>query len=168
MSATSGPPSLPGRAAQLVTALGLLPHPEGGYYREVYRSGDVVSRGGRQRSALTSIYFLLAAGEHGRWHVVELDEVWHFYEGDPLELLTYDPATGTAAAVVLGPVGGEQRPAAVVGRGVWQAARSLGSHSLVGCTVAPGFAFEDFRFVTEVPGHQAVFAGPLAAYRALL
>lgn len=76
------------RAADLVTALGLQPHPEGGRFREIYRSAAAVDpRDGRPvRSAVTAIYYLLVAGEMSRWHRVRSDEVWHFLEGDPLEL----------------------------------------------------------------------------------
>lgn len=155
-------------AGELVARLGLQPHPEGGYYRELYRSADEVHRDGASRAALTTIYFLLTAGQHSRWHVVRLDEVWHFLAGDPLELLTHDPASGATAAIQLAPLGAEREPVAIVRRDVWQAARTLGAYSLVGCTVAPGFDFADFRFVADLAGHRAPFAGPLSAYTHLL
>jgi predicted cupin superfamily sugar epimerase len=158
----------PTEVAAVIARLGLRPHQEGGSFRELYRSADLVVRDGRARSALTTIYFLLAAGEHGRWHVVGLDEVWYFLAGEPLELLTYDPASGAAEALVLGPLANGGTPVAIVPRDRWQAARSLGSYSLVGCTVAPGFDFADFRFVADLPDNQAPFDGVLAAYRSLL
>ena len=157
-----------GRAAALVAELGLLPHPEGGHYREVHRSRDLVRRDGALRPALTTIYYLLAAGEVGRWHVVELDEVFHFHEGDPFELLTYDPADGGVRRVELGRAEGERRPLHVVPRGVWQASRPLGDYALVGCTVAPGFDFADFRFVADLADHERHFDGPLADFAGLL
>ena len=156
------------RAAALIAELGLEPHPEGGHYRELYRSRDLVERDGARRAALTSIYYLLAAGEASRWHVVELDEVYHFHEGDPLELLTYDPADGVVRRIELGPAEGARRPLHVVPRGVWQASRPLGAYSLIGCTVAPGFDFADFRFVGDLADHERHFDGPLADYSALL
>jgi predicted cupin superfamily sugar epimerase len=154
--------------AALIAHLELLPHPEGGHYRELYRSADRVTRDGRERAALTTIYFLLAAGQHGRWHVVGLDEVWHFVAGAPLQLLTYDPLGDTVESLELGPIAEGLSPVAIVPRDRWQAARSCGAYSLVGCTVAPGFEFADFRFVAEVPGHEAPLAGTLAPYRSLL
>jgi predicted cupin superfamily sugar epimerase len=156
------------RAAELVTLLSLQPHPEGGWYREVYRSSDAVFRDGSPRVAMTTIYYLLAAGERSRWHVVTLDEVWHFHEGEPLELLTCDPARGIVEPLLLGPAAAAgARPQQVVRRDVWQAARPLGAYALVGCTVGPGFDFADFRFLADLPGADAIFAGPLAARREL-
>jgi predicted cupin superfamily sugar epimerase len=156
------------RPERLIAELGLVPHPEGGHYREVFRSRDAVERDGARRPAVTSIYYLLRAGELSRWHVVELDEVYHFHEGDALELLTFDPAEGQVRRIELGSADGERRPLHVVPRGVWQASRPLGAYSLVGCTVAPGFDFADFRFVADLPGHERHFDGPLADYGALL
>ena len=156
------------RAADLVETLGLMPHPEGGWYREVYRSTDVVSRDGAARDALTTIYYLLAAGQVSRWHVVALDEVWHFHEGEPLELLVCDPSEGHVEVLALGPVSASgARPQHVVQRGVWQAARPTGAYSLVGCTVAPGFDFADFQFLADLPEADAIFAGALAEYESL-
>jgi len=156
------------RAADLVETLGLMPHPEGGWYREVYRSSDVVSRDGAARDALTTIYYLLAAGQVSRWHVVALDEVWHFHEGEPLELLVCDSREGRVDVLALGPVTADgARPQHVVPRGVWQAARPTGAYSLVGCTVAPGFDFADFRFLADLPEADAIFAGALAEYESL-
>jgi predicted cupin superfamily sugar epimerase len=156
-------------AAELVTRLGLRPHPEGGWYRELHRSAQTVTRDGTTRAALTSIYFLLAAGQHGRWHVVASDEAWHHLVGDPLELLSWDPVARVAGRALLGPLQAEGcAPFALVPAGVWQAARPLGRHALVGCTVGPGFDFADFRFVADLPGSEGPFRGPLAPYRALL
>ncbi len=92
------------RAAALIEALRLAPHPEGGHYREVFRSADVVEpRDGRgPRSALTTIYYLLRAGERSRWHRVASDEVWHLYEGDGLELWLAAPDGSALTRVRLG------------------------------------------------------------------
>jgi uncharacterized protein len=126
------------RARELIETLGLQPHPEGGWYRQVYRSEEKVvrQRDGAERSALTTIYFLLMEGTYSAWHRVASDEVWHFYEGDPLELLIRD-----AAAVRLDAANRVH----VVPAGAWQAARPLGAYALVGCTVGPGFDFADFE-----------------------
>ena len=156
------------RAADLIETLGLQPHPEGGWYREVYRSADPVQRDGVAREALTTIYYLLTAGQLSRWHVVALDEVWHFHEGDGLELLTWQPGAAAVESIALGPVAaGGARPLQVVPRGIWQAARPRGAYALVGCTVAPGFDFADFQFCADLPEADEVFAGPLAGYEAL-
>jgi predicted cupin superfamily sugar epimerase len=141
------------RIATLIAELVLIPHPEGGAYREVYRSvSEVRPTDDRPaRDALTTIYFLLAAGQQSRWHRVLSDEVWHFYEGDPLELFTLDIEKDEKSRALLGPVtkGGDQRPVQVVPAGCWQAARTTGAYTLVGCTVAPGFDFADFRLIED-------------------
>lgn len=142
------------RAAELVTILGLQPHPEGGYYRELFRSarGVVPDDDRGRRSALTTIHFLLAEGMRSRWHVVGSDEVWHLYEGGPLELVTLDMARGDLARHRLAPVGrGSDGPVHTVPAGVWQAARPLGDYVLAGCTVGPGFEFADFAFMADDP-----------------
>ena len=153
------------RAADLIETLGLQPHPEGGWYREVYRSTDAVTRDGAVRDALTSIYYLLAAGQISRWHVVALDEVWHFHQGEPLELLTCNPRDGRVEVLKLGTVATDgARPQHVVPRGVWQAARPTGAYALVGCTVAPGFDFADFQFLADLPNADEIFRGVLAPH----
>jgi predicted cupin superfamily sugar epimerase len=140
------------RANDLIEVLGLSPHPEGGHYREVFRSSEVVrpndERG--ERSALTTIYFLLTDDAHSRWHRVRSDEVWHFYEGGPLELMELDGDCRVLTTHRLGPLGGNDNASVhVVRAGRWQAARSLGSYTLVGCTVGPGFDFADFELLAE-------------------
>jgi predicted cupin superfamily sugar epimerase len=147
------------RVAELIEKLELLPHPEGGYYREVFRSAaDVTPKGARDsRSALTTIYFLLAAGQHSRWHQLRSDEVWHFYEGHPLEQLTADAELQRIEVRTLG----AEDPYAsvyVVPATYWQAARTTGAYSLVGCTVGPGFDFADFRLLADVPEQAARLA----------
>jgi predicted cupin superfamily sugar epimerase len=140
------------RAAGLIATLGLQPHPEGGFYREIFRSTSAVTPGdGRpQRAALTTIYFLLTDDTWSRWHSVSSDEAWHLYEGGPLELLELDLATRMISRRNLAPVGDAAgEPAHVVAAGRWQAARSLGAYSLVGCTVGPGFDFADFRMLSD-------------------
>ncbi len=148
---------VPPRATQLIEQLELRPHPEGGYYREVLRSAAlVVPADGRDvRSAATTIYFLLTAERPSRLHQVRSDEVWHFYEGDPLELIWLDRAEFDRHRIMLGTVDEGRRPVAVVPAGSWQAARSSGAYTLAGCTVCPGFEFEDFRLLAEVPDEAA-------------
>ena len=146
--------SLAGRASELIRTLGLEPHPEGGYYREIFRSSErVVPSGGRgPRSALTTIYFLLTEGTASRWHQVSSDEVWHLYEGGPLELLELDGEARHLVRHRLGPVGeGGGAPVCTITAGAWQAARPLGDYVLVGCTVGPGFDFADFSMLADDP-----------------
>ena len=128
-------------ADALIAALDLKPHPEGGYFRETFRDG------GDPRAKSTAIYFLLAAGQTSRWHRIDAAEVWHFYAGAPLALRVCDTPDDAAATVLtLGnDIAAGQRPQHVVRPGQWQAARSLGDYTLVGCTVAPGFEFAHFE-----------------------
>ncbi|MEO1773653.1 MAG: cupin domain-containing protein [Pseudomonadota bacterium] len=128
-------------ARDLIAALGLKPHPEGGWYTETWRS----TAADDGRSPGTAIYFLLDAGEFSHWHRVDADETWHWYAGGPLSL-SLSPNGHDAEARVLGPeILAGQRPQITVPAGWWQAATSLGAYTLVGCTVAPGFEFEGFE-----------------------
>ncbi len=125
-------------ADRLIQLLDLKPHPEGGYFRETFRDG------GNGRAHSTAIYFLLKAGEASRWHRVDAAEVWHFYRGAPLELKI------ERDTYILGPdIDEAQVPQLVVPLGAWQAARSLGAYTLVGCTVAPGFEFSKFEMAPD-------------------
>jgi uncharacterized protein len=146
------------RARDLITMLDLKPHPEGGYYGELYRSeSSVTPADGRgDRAALTTIYFLLPAGIVSRWHRVQSDEVWHFYEGAPLELWIASPSGDRIDRRQVGPLDNRQRPVHTVPAGWWQAARSTGEYTLVGCTVGPGFDFKDFALAADIPSAPAV------------
>jgi len=130
---------------EIIRLLGLVPHPEGGHYRETFRDPD----GGEARAHSSQIYYLLRAGETSRWHRIDATEIWHFYLGDPLELLTTD-GEGPPTRRVLGPdlAAGEVLHHAIP-KGVWQSARPLGAFALVGCTVAPAFEFSGFEFAPE-------------------
>jgi predicted cupin superfamily sugar epimerase len=145
------------RAAELIQRLDLKPHPEGGHFREVFRSADGVNpadgRGGRP--ALTTIYFLLAEGDRSRWHRVRSDEIWHYYEGGPIELAWIDRDLERCEQMRLGPVDAGSEPVAVIPAGCWQAARPLGAYTLVGCSVAPGFEFADFHLLANCPAEAA-------------
>lgn len=129
-------------AKQIVETLGLKPHPEGGWYTETYRHAPAA--GGR--GASTAIYYLLEAGDCSAWHRVrDADEVWHWYGGGPLAL-TISPNGHDTVAHRLGPdLRTGQRPQVVVPANHWQTAESLGHWTLVGCTVAPAFEFEQFE-----------------------
>ena len=148
----------PLRARQLIEQLQLQPHPEGGWYREVFRSqGQVIPQDGRPaRSALTSIYFLLEAAQHSRWHRVLSDEVWVYLEGAPLDLWTWDAVNGQLCSVALGPVNAATAPQHVIAAGLWQAARpqagTSAAYTLAACMVGPGFDFSDFRMMAPGGG----------------
>jgi uncharacterized protein len=137
-------------ADEVIERLGLVAHPEGGFYAETFRAEALPCQlpGRGARSASTAIYFLLRAQEFSALHVVSSDEVWHHYLGDTLELHCFDRA-GSHRAVRLGSALEQgERPQHVVQSGELQAARVLtGPHgfALCGCTVAPGFDFVDFR-----------------------
>ncbi|HET9643972.1 MAG TPA: cupin domain-containing protein [Burkholderiaceae bacterium] len=148
--------SLPPRVQQLVERLQLRPHPEGGYYREFFRSAHHVTPddGREPRSAITSIDFVLARRQHSAWHRVSSDEAWHLLEGGPLRLWLLSPSFDALSHVDLGALGeGELVPRHVVPGHWWQAAELLGDYAYVGATVAPGFEFADFGFLrTEAAG----------------
>jgi predicted cupin superfamily sugar epimerase len=142
-------------ARALVAQLDLSPHPEGGWYREFFRSSHQVQRltaGGDAvdtRTALTAIHFLLADGGMSRFHRVMSDEVWHFAEGDALELLWITETLDTMCVERLGPASTGAAPLAVVPAGCWQAAHTTGDYSLVSCSVGPGFEFADFTMLAD-------------------
>ncbi len=119
---------------EVIDALGLEPHPEGGWFRETWRE-----------PATTAIFYLLRAGERSHWHRVDATEVWHFYAGDALEL----PLSGDGRHVdrhVLGPdVAAGERPQLVVPAGTWQSARPLGGWTLAGLHRRPAFRFCGFE-----------------------
>ena len=127
-------------ADDLIAQLQLDPHPEGGWYRQTW-----VAEGAGRPSG-TCIYFLLKAGEASHWHRVDAVEIWHFYAGAPLVLSMASDAAGPAKDHALGPeLGQRQVPQIIVPEGHWQAARTTGDYTLVGCTVSPGFQFEGFE-----------------------
>jgi predicted cupin superfamily sugar epimerase len=146
-------------AERVIALLGLEPHPEGGYYRETFRARHVVdSVTGARRAASTAIYFLLPSGTFSAFHRVSADEVWHHYDGLPVELHVIED--GRHERVLLGrDLAAGQRPQHVVRAGAWQAAvpaETAGNRgwALCGCTVAPGFDFADF----EMPSREELLA----------
>jgi predicted cupin superfamily sugar epimerase len=137
----------------LAQRLDLVPHPEGGWYRQTWRSPvSFAPEGyGGERSAATAIYFLLHPGERSRWHVVRSDELWFWHGGGPLELRlggAGDRPSTEDIVLLGGDVMAGQQPQARVPGGVWQAAEPAGDLPvLVSCVVAPGFDFADFRML---------------------
>lgn len=139
--------------AEIAKAYGLQPHPEGGYFKESYRSpghipASALPKGfAGERSYSTAIYFLLPRGARSRLHRIKSDEVWHFYLGGPLTLVQLFPS-GRVETVVMGhDVAAGQRVQHVVPAGCWFGARPEdgSAYSFVGCTVSPGFDFADFE-----------------------
>jgi predicted cupin superfamily sugar epimerase len=141
------------RAAELVARLRLQPHPEGGFYREIFRSALSVQPDDARpaRSALTTIDFLLVRGQFSAWHRVASDEVWHLLEGGPLRLWLMPPSLDALHTVDLDAVSAARAPRHVVPAHWWQAAEPLGKLALVGATVGPGFDFADFAFLRADP-----------------
>lgn len=127
------------KAADLIAALDLAPHPEGGWYRQTW----VADNPGRP--AGTAILFLLQAGEVSHWHTVDATEIWFHHTGAPLTLSQAATSAGPATTTVLGPdVLNGQAAQMIVPAGHWQSAHSTGAWSLVSCTVSPGFDFAGF------------------------
>ena len=149
------------RAQELVATLGLAPHPEGGFYREVHRTSTPPG----VRPASTLIYFLLVRGQFSRWHRVDAEETWHFYEGSPLELFRGEEEI---TRVLLGRLGSEATPWAVVPAGVWQAARPVGDYALLGCQVAPGFDFRGLEMLADDPARAEAFRARHPRYASLI
>ncbi|RZT35554.1 cupin domain-containing protein [Cupriavidus agavae] len=158
---------------RLIDQLGLIPHPEGGFYRETFRDEASVVRvsDGAKRSASTAIYYLLCDDAYSAWHRIRADEVWHFYSGDPIHVhwLTND---GELVTHRLGNplVHPETVFQAVVPANCWFAAERVPDphggvgYALAGCTVAPGFEFSEFELAdakslaTVNPAHGPVLA----------
>ena len=126
---------------EVIAALELEPHPEGGWYRETWRE-----------PATTAIHYLLRAGERSHWHRLDATEIWHYYGGEPLELAVSADGLDVERRILGSDIAAGQRPQLVVPAGAWQAARPLGGWVLVGCTVAPAFEFS--RFELAPPGWQ--------------
>lgn len=140
-------------AEELIRFLNLQPHPkEGGFFRETYRAAEAFSgealpeRYGSRRSHSTCIYYLLTPGTFSALHLLQTDEIFHFYLGGPVRMLQLDP-DGQSRTIVLGPdlLAGQQVQV-VVPRGVWQGSYlEGGDFALLGCTVAPGFEYVDYQ-----------------------
>jgi len=158
-----------GSAQELIRALGLLPHPEGGYYRETYRSAHQVdTAAGLRRSACTAIYYLLDRHSHSAWHRIASDEIWHFHLGAALHVHVLDGQGGVCSHLLGDPL---RQPGAacqvVVPAGSWFGAElapqaGAAAYALAGCTVAPGFEFSEFELadpaalLREYPQHEAL------------
>jgi len=135
------PPSM--QASDVIEALAMAAHPEGGWYAETWRAPGPADG---SRPAASTILYLLADGEHSHWHRVDAAEVWQWSAGAPLELRIWAPGDAAVSTLRLGAdLHRGEVPQAVVPTGAWQAARPLGAWALVGCIVAPAFEFAGFE-----------------------
>lgn len=137
-------------AIDYINNLELLPHPEGGYYKETYRSSSLIEGNGEfpcGRAFATAIYFLIEANNFSAFHKIKSDETWHFYGGSALEVIELDAVGKLTSTVVGSDILNGQLLQYTVTAGNWFASRVLNGapFSLVGCTVAPGFDFRDFE-----------------------
>jgi len=157
---------------QIIRKLDLKPHPEGGFYRETYRSDGVINENSLsygyhgERNLSTCIYFLLTSDAFSAFHRIRQDEIWHFYDGSPIELHTITQ-DGTYNKTVIGrdfDLG--QVPQFVVPSRSWFAATVINpdDYSLIGCTVSPGFDFRDFELpsrgdlISQFPQHKEIIS----------
>lgn len=145
------------KARTIIEQLGLLPHPEGGYFKEVYRSDEKIGcnalpdRFSGERNFCTSIYFLLAEKDKSHFHRIKSDEIWHFYSGTTLILHRIDSAGNYSSIKIGNDILADETPQAVIPHGNWFAAEveDKNSYALVGCTVSPGFDFADFELANQ-------------------
>ncbi len=149
---------------KIIEKFKLEPHPEGGYFRETYRSSATVDTPAGERNASTAIYYLLSEGDFSAFHRIKSDELWHFYAGNTMEIIEITEE-GALKRNLLGSEGENVEPQAVITAGNWFAARLLrGGYAFVGCTVSPGFDFADFEqgdresLVKLYPAHKEIIS----------
>lgn len=154
----------------LIKKLDLLPHPEGGYYKETYRSqGDITKESlptayGSSRSYATGIYFVLTSDSFSAFHKIKQDEMWHFYDGAPILLHIISEAGVYTHHTIGRDIAAGEVPQFVVQGGDWFAAEVIepDTYAFVGCTVAPGFSFDDFvlpskkELIAQFPEHTEI------------
>lgn len=138
------------RAQEVVDQLNLEPHPEGGAFREIYRS-DLTCENtrGEERNVCTAIYFLVEGGNVTKWHKVLNDEVWHYYKGETLVLELISPEGILSRHRIGNRIEKDEVPQLVIPAHTWQRAYTTGDYTLVGCTVSPGFDFEDYEEISK-------------------
>lgn len=139
-------------AEEIITKLQLMPHPEGGWYRQTWVAP--CDQRSESRPTGTCIYFLLREGEASHWHRVDATEIWLFHAGAPLILSLAENTSGPAQDHLLTPDLTQGQPQIIVPQGHWQAARTTGAYTLVSCTVSPGFQFQGFELAEpgfEIP-----------------
>ena len=145
------------RISEIIENLELTPHPEGGYFRETYRSSGVIDKESLgsnfkgKRNYSTCIYFLLTSNDFSAFHRIKQDEIWHFYDGSPIHLHVISPEGAYSQHRIGRDLENGEVPQFVVPGGSWFASevQNEKAYSLVGCTVSPGFDFEDFELGTK-------------------
>ena len=153
-------------AKDWIEKLEMQPHPEGGFFKETYRSDELEKFDGfiGSRNISTAIYFMITQGNFSAFHRIRSDEMWHFYDGSPIEIIAISP-DGKLTTHTLGiDLNDGQLPQATVAAGSWFASRIAdeGAYALAGCTVAPGFDFQDFelaervKLIEKYPKHEAI------------
>ncbi|GAA4277826.1 cupin domain-containing protein [Aquimarina mytili] len=154
----------------IVETLGMNPHPEGGFYKETYRSSGVIAKNGLEKSFngdrnyCTAIYFLLTSDNFSAFHRIKQDEIWHYYKGSSLYVHVIDPNGEYKRHVVGVNIEQGESPQLVVPAGCWFASsvKDVDAFSLVGCTVSPGFDFDDFELakrkslIEQFPEHENI------------
>ncbi len=146
---------------KLVERLQLKPHPEGGYYRQIFESDQKINIQGKEKASATSIYYLLGKNDQSHFHVLASDEIWYYHQGGNAEIHMINPANGHYTCERLGPDYGFQ---VVIPAKTIFAARLMSNNEfiLVGCMVAPGFTFDEFRLcpknelLTDFPQHSGI------------
>jgi predicted cupin superfamily sugar epimerase len=155
------------RSEELIRILGLSPHPEGGHFKETYRSPEIIFSPDHEdgRNICTSILFLLETGTFSAFHRIDSDELWNFHEGDACLIHVLHHQGGYSLIRLGSNLRESEVFQALVNAGDWFASETTGNYSLVGCTVSPGF---DFRYFTlaersellrDYPGHEEIIAG---------
>ena len=136
------------KCSEIIKKFKLSPHPEGGWFKEVLRSKNFVTReDGQKRNNITGIYYLLCNGGKSSWHRVNFsDEIWIYLQGEPLELWILDNMNDKIKNLRLDSI----NPIEIIPAGYWQAARTCGTYTLTSCCVAPGFDFMDFEMLRNI------------------
>ena len=155
---------------EIIKKLGLEPHPEGGYFKETYRSEEEIEEGGLstnfigKRAVSTCIYFLLTSNDFSAFHRIQQDEIWHFYSGSAVRLHTITESGVHSEFIIGNDLSKGEVPQLIVPKRDWFAAEVINenAYTLVGCTVAPGFDFKDFNLpsrkelVSLFPEHKGI------------
>ena len=133
------------QSTEIIKQFNLSPHPEGGWFREIIRSKNFLTReDGKKRNYITGIYYLLERDAISAWHRVKnADEIWIYLRGDPLNLWRLDNDNKEIKNLILD----SNNPVEMISSGYWQAAKSTGEFTLVSCCVGPGFDFKDFEML---------------------
>lgn len=145
------------KAKYYITKLQLASHPEGGYYKEIYRAGEIYyaehlpGRYSGNRSFSTSIYFLLEGKQISKFHKLESDELWHFYDGSGIKIYILNNSAGLSEIILGNDLDKGEIFQTVIEKGNWFAAEVIdkSSYSLIGCTVSPGFDYTDFELANR-------------------